>query len=394
MKILFVLDKTFPPDPRVENELNVLLKAGHKITLFCLRHSKLIKEKENPKYNFEIHRLYLSKFLYKFSALAYSLPIYSILIGYKLRQFLKENEFDVIHVHDIQAASFVPFDRNYKYILDFHEYRSEIMKQYKHVQSFAGKILIKPKSWQIAEKKYALKSDKLIVVTEEAKEIICNKFELTDSKVAVVPNSVPIAYARGAKIEYGEQITLLYLGDTGERRGLVTAIHGLKKVIDAGYEVRLKIVGSSSYDVVLKKLTKELNLEGQIEFAGWVEPEKFHDFLKVSHIGISPLHRNLHHDTTYANKIMQYLAYGLPLLVSDSTAQKLLVEKYNCGLVHIAQDSNSFANELIKMITDKMTYSNYVKEAFSSFNNFLNWEKVSVNLIEIYSSLQNSNEKL
>ena len=38
--------------------------------------------------------------------------------------------------------------------LDLHENRPEIMKFYKHVNSFLGKLLISPKKWKIAEEKY------------------------------------------------------------------------------------------------------------------------------------------------------------------------------------------------------------------------------------------------
>ncbi|WBX68148.1 hypothetical protein PG910_08500 [Tenacibaculum dicentrarchi] len=35
-RIGMILDKTFPPDPRVENEAIELLKQGHQVFLFCL----------------------------------------------------------------------------------------------------------------------------------------------------------------------------------------------------------------------------------------------------------------------------------------------------------------------------------------------------------------------
>ena len=36
MKIGMILDETFPPDPRVENEAVTLINAGHEVFLFCL----------------------------------------------------------------------------------------------------------------------------------------------------------------------------------------------------------------------------------------------------------------------------------------------------------------------------------------------------------------------
>ena len=36
MRIGMILDKSFPPDPRVENEARLLMDDGHELYLFCL----------------------------------------------------------------------------------------------------------------------------------------------------------------------------------------------------------------------------------------------------------------------------------------------------------------------------------------------------------------------
>ena len=42
MRIGMILDKTFPPDPRVQNEAMALLKNGHEVLLFCLHYGDQI----------------------------------------------------------------------------------------------------------------------------------------------------------------------------------------------------------------------------------------------------------------------------------------------------------------------------------------------------------------
>lgn len=44
MRIGMILDKIFPPDPRVENEAISLIENGHEVYLFCLKYNK--KEKD------------------------------------------------------------------------------------------------------------------------------------------------------------------------------------------------------------------------------------------------------------------------------------------------------------------------------------------------------------
>ena len=76
---------------------------------------------------------------------------------------------------------------------------------------------------------------------------------------------------------------------------------------------------------------------------GWQDESLFPSYISSGSIGISPLHRNIHHDTTYANKLFQYMSFGKPLLVSDATAQKNLIERTNSGLVHQEKNAVDFA---------------------------------------------------
>ena len=52
-----ILDKVFPPDPRVENEAISLINAGHEVFLFCLSYkgtsakNESINEIQVKRYN-------------------------------------------------------------------------------------------------------------------------------------------------------------------------------------------------------------------------------------------------------------------------------------------------------------------------------------------------------
>jgi hypothetical protein len=69
MKIGMILDKTFPPDPRVENEAISLIKSGNEVYLFCLSYNK----NEDVVVNeIKVKRYLSNKLEYKLSALEYT----------------------------------------------------------------------------------------------------------------------------------------------------------------------------------------------------------------------------------------------------------------------------------------------------------------------------------
>ncbi|MCB0471539.1 MAG: glycosyltransferase, partial [Flavobacteriaceae bacterium] len=134
MRIGMILDKTFPPDPRVENEAISLVENGFDVFLFCLKYDDKEPDRE-VIHGIQVRR-YLSNTLeYKLAALAYTLPLYSIMMAKKIGDFLRVNQIDIIHIHDIRIAGAV-FKEDKKLelpiVLDLHDNMPEIMKQYPH----------------------------------------------------------------------------------------------------------------------------------------------------------------------------------------------------------------------------------------------------------------------
>lgn len=395
MRIGMILDLPFPPDPRVENEAVSLINAGHEVFLFCLTYDK--NQREEVINKIQVKRYLSNKLEYKLSALAYTFPYYAKLMKSKIHHFLLNNKIDVIHIHDIQIAAAV-FKANKKtklpVVLDLHENRPEIMRFYQHLQKFPGKQLISTKKWKQQEEKFIKKSDRVVVVTQESKDEIVLRTQKKSDKIVVVPNTVRKSFYENGKIDtttsdrFKDEFVLLYIGNTGLRRGLETAIEAiaiLKKDIP---NIVLLIVGKSSDDVFLKQKVTKLNLQKQVVFEGWQDQSLFASYIKASAICISPLHRNQHHDTTYANKIFQYMSFAKPVLVSNATAQKNLIEKNNSGLVHIEKDAEDFSEKVVQLFGDESLQKRLGKNGKRFIEEEFCWEKTSEKLIQLYEELK------
>ena len=394
MKIGMILDAEFPPDPRVENEAISLIKAGHEVFLFCLKYAT---EKASEKINgIQVKRYTSNKLEYKLSALAYTIPLYSFLMKKKIHQFIKEAKIEALHIHDIRIADSV-FKANAKYnlpvVLDLHENRPEIMKFYPHLLKLPGKYLISPKKWKNKEEQFIVKASKVIVVTIESKEEILKRVSISADKIIEVPNTVRESFYKKTKIiseivdQYSNSFVLLYIGDTGLRRGLETAIKSIPLLKTKIENIKLVIVGKNSTDIILKKLVKELNVEPYVDFLGWKDQSLFQSYIFSSDICISPLHRNIHHDTTYANKIFQYMSLAKPLLVSNAIAQKKLVEKNNTGLIHKDRDVEDFSDKILTLYNDEGLRNKLGKNGKEFIENEFSWEQTSKKLIHLYDNL-------
>ncbi|MEP2025930.1 MAG: glycosyltransferase family 4 protein [Reichenbachiella sp.] len=349
----------YPTHPRIENQALHLISEGMEIHLFCVTYNQMDTLEENYK-GIHIHRYYLPRWMYKLSALAYTIPFYHWLMQSHLKSFIASSQADILHVHNMNLAQAV-FHLNKKYnlpiVLDLHENVPEIMKFYPHLQSGLGKLLIKPSQWKKKEEDFIRKSDRVIVVTNDAKEEIESRVGIASDKILVLPNFTNDSfkkptYDKTLAERFTDKFNVLYIGDTGVRRGLESVIKAIPKLTDNVPNLNLIIVGSSSNDNELIKLIKNEGVENYVSLEGWQSENILPDYVHLCDVGICPLLRNLHHDTTYANKLFQYAMLGKPILASDSTAQKNLIESESWGLIHQANDSADFAKQLKKLYAD------------------------------------------
>lgn len=386
-----ILDNSFPPDPRVENEATILIEDGHKVHLYCIDYTQKKRPAEVIN-GIQVHRVMLPN-IYSFSALAYTLPVYHLFLMVSIYRFIKKHQIDILHIHDIQVARSVFWVNKIfglQIVLDLHENRPEIMKYYYHVNTRLGKLLIKPSTWKKFEFRYIKKAEHVITVTEESVDYYVKETSVSPEKFYVVPNTVRKSFYTDYTINenilstFKDSYTLLYLGDTGLRRGLLTVLESLKYLIPHIPNIKILIVGQSKEDGVLKDYVKENNYQDYVVFAGWQNFNLFQSYILASDIGICPIHKNLHHDTTYANKIFQYMAFGKPIVVSNCTSQMNLVEKYRCGLVFRDRDARDFSDQIISLAQDKLLYNELSENATHAIKETLNWESTSKNLREIY----------
>lgn len=394
MKIGMILDQQFPPDSRVENEASTLIDEGHQVFLFCLSYDGISSEEVVNK--MEVRRYASSTLEYKLSALAYTVPFYTNRLSKKITDFISKNKVEVLHVHDMRVAGAV-FKANKKFglpvVLDLHENRPAIMKFYPHLQKFPGKYLISLKKWQRKEEEFIKKSTKVIVVTEQAAEEIVNRVNIDRDKIVVVPNSVRKSFYeqhtedQTILHQYANKFVVLYVGDTNVRRGLLTAIEASKELSKQIEQYKLVIVGNSTTDPVLKRRVKDLGIEDVVDFEGWKDVSLFPSYIKSSDICISPLHRNLHHDTTYANKIFQYMSFGKALLVSDATAQKDIVETAGAGWVHEEKNVQDFIDKALDIYSNSKQAQAFGNHGREFIETQFSWEITSRDLVRLYENI-------
>jgi glycosyltransferase involved in cell wall biosynthesis len=150
-----------------------------------------------------------------------------------------------------------------------------------------------------------------------------------------------------------EDTWLLYHGSLGPAllpRSVLEALAGLPASIKLrviGYET----IGTRGYAGELCKLAVALGMSERFEFLGALPRFQLAHWRRRSHIGIALIagraeNRNLATLAGASNKAFDYLADGLPVLVSDRPDWRAMYVEPGYGVACVAEDSGSIAKAL------------------------------------------------
>jgi glycosyltransferase involved in cell wall biosynthesis len=191
MNILMILETPFPPDLRVENEIDALIEAGHNITIIAGFRTKV--ERIGCYEKAKLIRVFVPRFIHKSSIGCLNYSFYFNFWKKKITKVLKEDHYDAVHIHDLPLSQVVitlkyQLSLNYKITLDLHENYPDFLKIAKHTQTRLGKYFFDYLQWLEYENKIIKQVDTVITVVEEMKERIV--FTGVDpDKVVVVSNT-------------------------------------------------------------------------------------------------------------------------------------------------------------------------------------------------------------
>ena len=350
MKILMVLDSEFPPDIRVENEIQQVLKLGYDISIACLTFDKKPKFENNN--GLKIYRKDISKMMYKTSVGALKFPFYFNFWRKYLRKLLKENNYDVLHIHDLPLAKVgIDIKKEYgiKTIIDLHENWPALIADAPHTNTFLGRILSSNKQWQEYEKNILKDADTIITVVEEMKDRI-SKHGIKKDRIFVVPNFLNISTFPKETVPKQKGINIFYGGGLNFHRGLQIAIKGMSLLRNEVENIKLIIVGDGSYKESLEKLSVEQRVDDIVVFKGKMSQSDLLVEMKKSDIALIPHLKSIQTDNSSPNKLYQYMYAEKPILSSNCDSLKRVIDESNTGLTYLDNSPKDFAIKITKLI--------------------------------------------
>ncbi|WP_455276679.1 glycosyltransferase family 4 protein [[Eubacterium] cellulosolvens] len=175
-------------------------------------------------------------------------------------------------------------------------------------------------------------------------------------KVITIPNGI---YANDFKSKINKYFdnddkhkTIIYVGNLIYARwGVDFLLRAFMYCLKSNPDLKLIIVGEGPLRAKLEDFVRENGIEDKVEFKGFVLHEDLPKVLSQASIGVAPYMPTEHTKYAAALKILEYMAAGLPVVVTNVGEFINIVKKNDAGIV-VKYDIEAFAKTILKIIND------------------------------------------
>ncbi len=352
MKICMLAYTFYSTDNRVRRYAESLVNIGHSVEVIALKEND--SEANWGKLNgVNIYRIQKRSVNEK-KKLDYliRLILFFLRSSYFLTKKQLSQPYEIIHVHNM--PDFLVFSAWYakltkaKIILDIHDIFPEcyLSKFKKTKTSFTYRMLI------LLEKACVRFADHVIIANHIWEKTLLSRSVTKEKCTTILNYPDPKIFTQQHTKKDTNKFIMMYPGSLNWHQGLHVAINAIAIIKNQIPEAEFHIYGSGPSKESLKELIAQHNLEEKILFKQRLPLHKMANEMAKADMGIVPKVANSFGDEAFSTKIFEFMAMGLPVIVSDTKVDKFY---FNDSLVKFfkSEDEQNLSEAMLLLIKNK-----------------------------------------
>jgi len=224
----------------------------------------------------------------------------------------------------------------------------------------------------------------VLVQSPELREIVRETCSIDDERLVLFPNGVdtnvfkPEINSSGLREKLGflNKTVVLFLGGLYRQRHPELLVDALPKVIDKAKEVQLLFVGEGPEKPNLVSLANRLGVREQVRFLNSIGHGLVPELISLADVTIGPLSVSPR-PTIYGSTpltVLEYMACGKPVVVSDGAVSKSLISDEHTGVVVPPNDIHGLSSAIIRLIEDKRFSNRVARNARKHVERTCSWD--------------------
>ena len=393
MRIGMILCKPYPPDIRLEKEIRSLTEAGHH--LFVLAERRKAESKREKVLGAVTDRYTPpNTFRRRLDWLRFQTSFRSGFWSNRIRDFVKRNNVEVLHVHDLPLVGTtiaIARESNIPVVADMHE-------NYPAAKQLWSANIRDPlvwfgddyRRWQRYEKRILPLANKVITVVDEAAQRLQKSGTVNSKNMTVVMNVEEKTWFdthTTTNITEDDTIRIVYVGGVHPHRGLDEVIKALVNLKD--HNLLLRIVGARGrHSTELQDLAKDLGVADKIDLVPWCPLEEIPNAIIECDIGIIPHQKHAHTDATIPHKLFQYMLGRKPVIVSNCKPLERIVKETRAGLVFESGNAENLASKIVELCSDSELRKTLGSNGRTAASREYSWEVEGQKLVRLYEQFR------
>lgn len=302
---------------------------------------------------------------------------------------------DVLHCHEYQSlviALILSWFRKQKVVYDCHEFQPELF-----ANSFFPDSSVMYKMFRrvfaFFENNLAKHCEGVITVNE----FLVERFRKVCQLTCLLPNYPSVRLLSDAeenqpenailKRKLKDKFVLGFVGYLSADMGVNKLIEMMRSISQRIPNAHLLLIGRGELEK-LKKLAAKHEVEDLVSFTGLFRADELWSHLKMVDLGLcltDPQCWRLSH--SYATKVFQYCAAGIPSVLSDNPAHRDLLNKAEFALLADFNNPDEIVAKIEFFVDNVGLRRSMGNNAKTVFRESWNAEAVESNLIEFYVNL-------
>ncbi|MCB0762596.1 MAG: glycosyltransferase family 4 protein [Flavobacteriales bacterium] len=293
-------------------------------------------------------------------------------------RYCMEHEYDVYHFHD---PEFLPYGKRLAaqgkcVIYDAHEdVPRQILAKY-YLPKWLRPIL----SRRFERMENGCIPHFAAVVT--ATEHIANRFRpLNDRSIAI--HNFPSLEEMGDLPDtmHKSERTLCYIGS-------ITAIRGAREMLRLMEHVDGELLlGGPFSPSELQMELEQMPGWKKTRYLGVLSRQQVVETLNEARLGLVLLHPTINYRDAFPVKMFEYMAKGIPVVVTDVPLWRSIVEDCGCGIAVGLDDMHQMANRVNDLLADAGKLNTMAANGRKAVETRYNWAPEEQKLLDLYATL-------
>ncbi len=184
--------------------------------------------------------------------------------------------------------------------------------------------------------------------------------------ISVVPHDLPSWWPIGHDPD--TQNIALYVGRLQRQKGIIDALHGFRKLLDACPEAQLVVIGPTHRSIepgLIARTTDALALNDNIQLLGGLPQEEVISWYKRARLLLYPTYYE-----TFGLVALEAMACGLPVVGYRAGAVPEIVQDKHTGLLVEPGDIVGLATQMLQLMSDDAVWNAMSQASIQSIDQY------------------------